>query len=136
MRKLYFGLCENKGPDQLCSDCTADQHLSFATWIVQFLFFLNSEFQVSSVTVQITFVSTWSENRKTGFLVSQLKSLHINLGLKYFTFNVTVKLSVIKVLMMLLDILVVLSLGNLYTLYILQYIPDTLIVLVVLIMMT
>ena len=29
MRKLDFCLCENKGADQLCSNCTADQHLCF-----------------------------------------------------------------------------------------------------------
>ena len=34
-----FYLCENKGADQLCSNCTADHHLVFATQIVQFLFF-------------------------------------------------------------------------------------------------
>ena len=29
MRKSDFCLCENKGADQLCSNCTADQHLCF-----------------------------------------------------------------------------------------------------------
>ena len=29
MRKPDFCLCENKGADQLCSNCTADQHLCF-----------------------------------------------------------------------------------------------------------
>ena len=29
MRKLDFCLCENKGADQLCSNCTADQRLCF-----------------------------------------------------------------------------------------------------------
>ena len=29
MRKQDFYLCENKGADQLCSNCTADQHLCF-----------------------------------------------------------------------------------------------------------
>ena len=29
MRKLDFYLCENKGADQLCSNCTADQRLCF-----------------------------------------------------------------------------------------------------------
>ena len=29
MRKPDFSLCENKGADQLCSNCTADQHLCF-----------------------------------------------------------------------------------------------------------
>ena len=29
MRKPNFRLCENKGADQLCSNCTADQRLCF-----------------------------------------------------------------------------------------------------------
>ena len=29
MRKPDFCICENKGADQLCSNCTADQHLCF-----------------------------------------------------------------------------------------------------------
>ena len=29
MRKQDFGLCEKKGADQLCSNCTADQRLYF-----------------------------------------------------------------------------------------------------------
>ena len=29
MRKLDFCLCENKGADQLCSNCNADQRLCF-----------------------------------------------------------------------------------------------------------
>ena len=29
MRKPEFCLCENKGADQLCSNCTADQRLCF-----------------------------------------------------------------------------------------------------------
>ena len=29
MRKLDFCICENKGADQLHSDCQADQHLCF-----------------------------------------------------------------------------------------------------------
>ena len=30
MRKTEFCLCENKGPDQLCSNCTADQCFCFS----------------------------------------------------------------------------------------------------------
>ena len=33
MRKTAFCICKNKGADQLCSNCTADQHLCFAKWI-------------------------------------------------------------------------------------------------------
>ena len=48
MRKLDFCLCENKGADQLRSNCKADQHFVFATRIVQFLFFLNPNLQASN----------------------------------------------------------------------------------------
>ena len=43
-----FHKCKNKGADQLCSNCTADQRLVFAIMIVQSLFFLNPKFQASS----------------------------------------------------------------------------------------
>ena len=52
MRKHDFSICENKGADQLHSNCTADQRLCFATLIVQPLFFLNPKFSASSVAVQ------------------------------------------------------------------------------------
>ena len=42
-----FCICKNKGADQLCGNCTADQRLCFS-YIVKFLFFLNPKFQVSS----------------------------------------------------------------------------------------
>ena len=29
MRKIVFCLCENKGADQLCNSCTADNRLCF-----------------------------------------------------------------------------------------------------------
>ena len=32
MTKTDFYLCENKGPNQLCSNCTADQRLCFRFW--------------------------------------------------------------------------------------------------------
>ena len=50
MRKSDFCLCENKGSDQLRSNCEADQRLCFrySDSTVQFLFFLNPEFQASS----------------------------------------------------------------------------------------
>ena len=38
VRKPAFCICENKDADQLRSNCTADQRLSFPTWIVQSLF--------------------------------------------------------------------------------------------------
>ena len=44
VRTSDFCICENKGGDQLCCNCTADQVLCFATWIVQSLNFLNPKF--------------------------------------------------------------------------------------------
>ena len=49
VRKLDFWLCDNKGADQLRSNCEADHAFVFATLIVQFLFFLNPKFQASSL---------------------------------------------------------------------------------------
>ena len=48
--KTHFGLCKNKGADQLRSDSEADQHLYFvfATQIVQFSLYLYPKFEYSS----------------------------------------------------------------------------------------
>ena len=44
-----FRISENKGADQLRSYCEADiSAFDFATWIVQFLYFLNPKFPASS----------------------------------------------------------------------------------------
>ena len=51
MRNPVFAYAINKGADQLCSNCEADQGLCFATWIVQSLFFLNLKFQASGLFV-------------------------------------------------------------------------------------
>ena len=48
MRKPTICICENKDADQLRGNREADQRLCFATRIVQFLFFLNPKFPVSS----------------------------------------------------------------------------------------
>ena len=48
MRKPTICIGENKGADQLPSNCEADHALVFATRIVQFLYFPNPKFPVSS----------------------------------------------------------------------------------------
>ena len=49
MGKLTICLGENKGADQLRSNCCeADRAFVLAKWIVQFLYFLNPKFPVSS----------------------------------------------------------------------------------------
>ena len=46
MRKPAFCICENKGEDQLRSNCAADQRLCFR-YTAQTLYFLNLKFQAS-----------------------------------------------------------------------------------------
>ena len=75
MRKQYYCICETKGADQLCSDCTADQHLCFRytdSTIPPLLIFEISSFKPFSVAVQVSLCLTWSEILKLGFLTSWL----------------------------------------------------------------
>ena len=46
--KTSICICENKDADQHRGNRKADQCLVFATWIVQFLYFLNPKFPASS----------------------------------------------------------------------------------------
>ena len=48
MRKPAFCICENKDADHLRGNRTADQRICFRYTLVQFLYFLNPKFQVSS----------------------------------------------------------------------------------------
>ena len=48
MRKPTFCICENKGADQLHSNCKADHAFVFAIRIVPFPYFLNPKFPASS----------------------------------------------------------------------------------------
>ena len=63
MRKLYFCLYENKGADQLRSDCKADQRLCFRLMDSTIpLLYKSKNFQpLSSVTVQPGLCWVWSE---------------------------------------------------------------------------
>ena len=75
MRKTDFCLCENKGADQLRSNCEADQRLCFCYTDSAISLLLKSEISrsyPSSLTVQIGMCQTWSETPKTGFLMSGL----------------------------------------------------------------
>ena len=49
MRKPDFCLCETKGADQLCSNCTFD----IVTRIVQFFVYLFSKFEASSFFLRL-----------------------------------------------------------------------------------
>ena len=75
MRKPDFCLGENKGADQLRSNCEADQRLCFrySDSIIPLLFIGKiSSLWPASVTVQADLCGTWSETPKTGFLASRL----------------------------------------------------------------
>ena len=48
VRKPTFCLWENKGADQLCSNCEADQHLCFRYTDSTILYFVNPKFTTSS----------------------------------------------------------------------------------------
>ena len=48
VRKPFFCICENKDADQLRGTAKLISAFVFATWIVQFLFYLNPKIQASS----------------------------------------------------------------------------------------
>ena len=78
MRKPDFCLCENKGADQLRSNCEADQRLCFRYTDSTLSLLIKSEissFYAASGTVQVGLCQTWLETPKTGFLGSRLKCL-------------------------------------------------------------
>ena len=76
-RKPASCICKNKDADQLRS-VTAQliSALVFAIQIVQSLYFLNTQFLVSSQLLWLcspVLCRTWSETPKTGFLTTRLK---------------------------------------------------------------
>ena len=75
MRKPDFCLCENKGADQLRSNCEADQHLCIRytdSTIPLLLKYEISSIYPSSEATQTSLCQTCSETSKTGFLASRL----------------------------------------------------------------
>ena len=75
MRKLDFRICENKGADQLCGNCTTDQRPCFRYTDSPVPLLSKSEIsslKPSSVAVQPGLCRTWSETPKTGFLTTRL----------------------------------------------------------------
>ena len=67
MRKRDYYLCENKGADQLCSNCTAYQPFVSASMIVQLLLFPNPKFQAFTLFLRLyeTVLSDLMETPKT-----------------------------------------------------------------------
>ena len=64
MRKPTFCICENKGADQICSNCEADQHLCFRYTDSTILLLSKSEISslyLSSVAVQADLCRTCVE---------------------------------------------------------------------------
>ena len=79
MRKSDFCLCENKGADQLRSDCEAESTFVFATQIEKIPLlpkFEISSFYPSSVAAKAGLCQTWSEILMTGFLMVRLKCIN------------------------------------------------------------
>ena len=77
MRKQDFCLCENKGADQLCSNCEADQLLCFRytdSTIPLLPKFEISSIKPSSVAAQTGLYQTRLETPKTAFLTMWLDS--------------------------------------------------------------
>ena len=75
MRKPDFCLCENKGADQLRSNCETDQRLCFRYTDSTLSLLIKSEissFYAASGTVHVGLCQTWLETPKTGFLASRL----------------------------------------------------------------
>ena len=91
MRKPEFCLCENKGADQLCSNCTADLRLCFrytdSTFSLLLILKL-SRFYVSSVTVQAGLCRTCSETRRPVF--SRRGSNCLELAFRINCFSISV----------------------------------------------
>ena len=70
MRKQDFCLCKNKGADQHCSHCKADQRLCFRYTDSTISLLFKSEISSvwpASVTVQVGLCQTWSEIPKPYF---------------------------------------------------------------------
>ena len=95
MRKPDFCLCENKGADQLCNNCTADQRLGFRYMDSTIPLLLKSEipsFKPSSLTAKAGLCRTWSETPKTGFLSLRLYCSRVcfsNIFWSYFGNNMS-----------------------------------------------
>ena len=93
VRKPDFCLGENKGADQLRSNCDADQRLCFCYTDSKIPLLSKFEFSSltsSSVLVELGLCQTWSETLKTGFLVygsNNLKHVYFRQKEGYMTIS-------------------------------------------------
>ena len=93
MRKPDFRLCEKKGADQMCSNCTVDQLPCFRYTDSTIPLVPKSEISSSlsfSLTAQTGLCQALSETQKTGFLELRLiclflKKIYCSLSLLCFT---------------------------------------------------
>ena len=86
LRKPDFCQCENKGADQLRSNCEADQRLCFCYTDSTISLLLKSKissFKPFPETVQANLCRSWSETPKTAFLVSRLILFLVSLSKVY-----------------------------------------------------
>ena len=69
VRKPAFCICENKDADQLCVHAKLISAFVFATWIVQYLLFLNTNFKPLAIFCDYTarFVSDLVRNPEDRF---------------------------------------------------------------------
>ena len=75
LRKQNFGYAKTKMQISFVVTAKLISAFVYTTYLVQFLHFLNTKFQVSSHLLWLykpSLCQTWSENQKTGFLASQL----------------------------------------------------------------
>ena len=85
IRQPTICICETKGADQLCSNCTADQRVCFryTDSTISLLFKSKiSSFWPASVTVQPGLCQTWSELKIADFLMQRL--ICVNIAAKKF----------------------------------------------------
>ena len=86
MGKPTICIGENRGADQLRSNCEADQHLCFRytdSTIPLLSKSKISSFKSSSVTVQLGLCRAWSETKSTGsYVVSRGIRFHHRLGIR------------------------------------------------------
>ena len=93
---LAFSICENEDADQLCSNCTADQCLCFATQIVQFLFFSNPKHQASSLLLRLYRLICVGPGRTPNYRQSSTEQRDINDGSAGFKCSTKEKMDLMK----------------------------------------
>ena len=95
-KKADFCLCENKGADQLRSNCEADQRLCFRYTDSTLSLLIKSEissFYAASGTVHVGLCQTWSENPEDRF--SRVAAQILNFEMMYNVSSMAKKINVL-----------------------------------------